>query len=101
MSHTLSHLTTGTGSRRVFRYVRNLSGIVGQELTPSNAMGSSALNPSATRYLWAHGYQPQSIRLIREMYERATDVDSFVDSFADTNISVAEAQCIFFLIHGI
>ena len=91
----------GTGSRCVFRYVQNLSGIVSQELTPSNAMGSSALNPSATSYLWAHGYQPQSIRLIREMYERATDVDSFVDGFADTNISVAEAQYFFFLIHGI
>jgi len=61
---------------------------------------NSALNPAVGRYLWAHGYQPGSIRLIQNMYERANDMDSFVDELADAGIPVTEGQYIFTLING-
>lgn len=98
-SSTVSALPD-TNLQRVFRYVRRLSGIVGHELNPSTMTATSALNPAANRYLWAHGYQPGSIRLIQDMYERAMDVTSFVDELASAGIPIAEGEYIFSLIRG-
>lgn len=58
------------------------------------------LSPAADYYLWAHGYQPGSIRLIQDMYERAENMDCFIDELAKAGVPVAEGQYIFTLIHG-
>ena len=59
----------------------------------------SALGPAVNHYLWAHGYQPGSIRLIQDIYERADDVDSFVDQLADAGVPIAEGRYISSLIN--
>lgn len=61
---------------------------------------SSALNPAANNYLWAHGYQPGSIRLIQDMYERARDMSAFVNDLAHAGVPIAEGRYIFSLIRG-
>jgi hypothetical protein len=49
------------------------------------------LGTAADEYLWAHGYQPGSVRLIREMYERATEMSNFVDELTAAGLAVTEA----------
>ena len=90
-----------TSHNRVFRYVRHLSGIVGFEYTPSTMTAAgSALSPAANHSLWAHGYQPGSIRLIQGMYKGAEDMSTFVNELANTSIPIAEGRYIFSLIRG-
>ena len=95
------HMLSAATREHVFRYVRNLSGVVGHELTPSTMTTmSSALNPAINHYLWAHGYQPGSIQLIQEIYERARDMSAFVDDLAGAGIPIAEGRYIYSLIRG-
>jgi hypothetical protein len=62
----------------------------------------SMLGTAADDYLWAHGYQPGSVRLIREMYERAAGMSDFVDALTVAGLAMTEARYIFSLInkHG-
>jgi len=100
-THTLPSTATRANAQRIFRYTRSLGGVIGHELTPSTMTINSAFSPATNTYLWTHGYQPGSIRLIQEMYERAPDVDSFVDELADAGIPIAEGNYIASLIVGL
>jgi hypothetical protein len=99
-THMLPDTTEVMTPQHIFRHIRQLSGIVGSESTPSTMTSNSALGPAANLYLWAHGYQPGSIRLIQEKYERAESMASFVDELADAGIPIAEGRYIFSLISG-
>jgi hypothetical protein len=57
------------------------------------------LGTAADEYLWAHSYQPGSIQLIQEMYERAAGMDDFVDELAAAGLAMTEARYIFTLIN--
>ena len=76
-----------------------MTGIVGCELVPSTMSVNMVLGPAADNYLWAHGYQPGSIQLIQRSYERATDMESFVNQLADAGVPIAEGHYVFSLIH--
>ena len=99
-THMLPDTAEVTTPQHIFRHIRQLSDIVGSESTPSTMTSNSALGPAANLYLWAHGYQPGSIRLIQEKYERAGSMASFVNELADADIPIAEGWYIFSLISG-
>ena len=74
-------------------------GIVGYETKPTTrANRSSSLGPAADDYLWAHGYQRGSVRLIREVYEKSGGMNDFVDELAGAGLAITEARYIFSLI---
>jgi len=98
--HTPPEPVPGRKSRPIFRNIRSLSGIVGCEITPTYRTNSSMLGTYADNYLWAHGYQPGSVHLIQQAYERASGVDDFANELASSGVPVAEGQYIFSLIDG-
>lgn len=57
------------------------------------------LGCTADDYLWAHGYEPGSIRIIQQEYERADEVNDFVDNLAAAGMAVTEARYLYALIH--
>lgn len=59
---------------------------------------SSPLGVRANNYLWAHGYQPGSIRLIQRAYESANGIDDFTTELGDAGVPIAEGRYIFSLI---
>ena len=98
--HVIIRPRTGVNAR-IFRHTRDLSGIVGSEDTPSPKVNNPNLNAATNEYLWAHGYQGGTIRLIQQIYEGSETVVSFMERLtASGGISIAEAQYIHSLIES-
>jgi hypothetical protein len=84
----------------VFRNVRSLSGVIGHETKPTSRSNTvSVLGAAADEYLWAHGYRPGSIRLIREVYEDSAGTNDFVDRLSAAGLAITEARYLFSLIN--
>lgn len=107
-SYSLAQMSPGIvadriigGTRRIFRCVRTFSGVIGHEYTPTTMNITSSLNYAARYYLWAHGYQPGTISLIQEVYERAESQENFSHELYDNGgIPVAQGEFIYWLIRG-
>jgi len=82
-----------------FRHTRVLTGIIGHETRPTARPSTTVLGAAADEYLWAHGYEPGSVRVIQRLYERARGMNEFVDELAAAGVSITEARYIFNLIH--
>ena len=77
-----------------------ISGIVRDEMevTPMLMPISSMLGNAADEYLWAHGYQPRSVHLIQQKYERSNSAEDFIAALAAAGMAAAEARYLYNLI---
>jgi hypothetical protein len=100
-THILPPTVVPSTSGRAFRHIRDLTGVIDLENTPSRKSYNPNLNNDANEYLWAHGYQVGIIQLIQQIFESSEGSASFTQRLiASGGISIAEAQYIYHLIRG-
>ena len=86
---------------RVFRHIRDLSGIVHLEKAPSRRIDNPNFNAAANNYFWTHGYRRGTVQLIQQMFEEAPERNTFVERLtAAGGVSILEADYIYHLIEG-
>lgn len=87
----------------IYSHVRNLRGIIETRyyFTPPNVEQAhrSDLGLHATQYLSAHGYTASAIETIINALNASSSEQNFTLRLSEHGLALAEAQCLWYLIH--
>ena len=85
-------------SHPIYSHVRDFTGLIDSANLPTSPTRPSLMGTRANEYFSAHGYLPGVVRIIETIYNKAADMNAFVDQLSGRGVPITEARYMYALI---